>query len=59
MYNMTEKTVDQCMHVLLAVHCEGIYDTQKDELKEYYGCEIFEEAESTLYNSRTFQLIFG
>lgn len=53
------KSVDACKHVLLAVHGEGIYDEQKEEMKMFYGSEIFDKAEEELYNSRLFQLVFG
>lgn len=52
------RSVDACKHVLLAVHGEGIYEDQKDEMKEFYGEEIFNKAEEELYNSRLFKLIF-
>lgn len=53
------KSVDACKHVLLAVHGEGIYETQREEMKEFYGEEIFNKAEKELYDSRLFQLVFG
>lgn len=53
------KSVEACKHVLLAVHGEGIYDEQKDEMVTFYGNEIFNKAEEELYNSRVFQLVFG
>lgn len=53
------KSVDACKHVLLAVHGEGIYESQKEEMKEFYGEKIFNKAEEELYNSRLFKLVFG
>ena len=60
-YNMIYngvRSVDACKHVLLAVHGEGIYEEQKNDMVEYYGEEIFKQAEDELYNSRIFKLIF-
>ena len=52
------RSVDACKHVLLTVHGEGIYEEQKNDMVEYYGEEIFKQAEDELYNSRLFKLIF-
>ena len=52
------RSVDACKHVLLVVHGEGIYEEQKNDMVEYYGEEIFKQAEDELYNSRLFKLIF-
>ena len=52
------RSVDAGKHVLLAVHGEGIYEEQKNDMVEYYGEEIFKQAEDELYNSRLFKLIF-
>lgn len=52
-----EFSVNGCMHVLLAVHCEGIYDEVRLEILSHYGEGIFNKAENELYNSRVFQII--
>lgn len=54
-----EKSVNGCMHVLMSVHGNGIYESQVAELLDFYGEEILNKAESELYNSRMFELVFG
>ena len=59
MRNNMVKSVDNCKHVLLAVWGENMYNSQRTELLNYYGPDIFNMAESELYSSRTFQIVFG
>lgn len=54
-----EKSVNGCMHVLLSVHGNGLYESQVAELLDFYGEKILNEAETKLYNTRMFELVFG
>lgn len=54
-----EKSVGGCMHVLMAIHSNGLYESHLAELLDFYGKEIFDKAETELYNSRMFEIVFG
>lgn len=51
------KSVEACIHALISVHLLDIYDAQKQYMIDYYGIDIFNEAEEKFSNlSHTFKL---
>lgn len=54
-----DEEVSKVMHLLLAVHMQGIefYESQIDDIINYYGKDIVEIAEKNLYSTRAFQIL--
>ena len=58
MLGIQKDDINCLMHLLLGVFAQGeiFYNQQKDEIKEFFGDELFYKAEELLKESRAYQL---
>ena len=56
-----KKDIDSLVHILLGVFAQGdlFYESQKDEIKKYFGEELFNEAEKRLKETRIYNILIG